>query len=650
MQPEKFMLGVNYWPGKYGVNMWESWDEDVIAKDFKGIKDLGCDIVRCFLKWDAFQPIKEHTRGNKCIEITMRNNECITPVECPEMIDACMVERFDRLLLIARENGLKLIIALMVGWMSGVLLDTTWRKNRNIWTDSFMLKWQLAFCRYFARRYSSNEEIKYWELGNEHNCFMPCPERDAAWTWLNMVTSELRLYDKNHEIASGMHSLRAIKTDNAKWLIPDNGKFFDLLTVHTYPIFTPGCNMDRKTDMRASMHSSVETLYYEGLGKKPVLCEETGNLGDSFLSEKETARFLRLKLYSLAANNSRGCLWWCYSDFDCLDMIPYRWVQMESDRLGLVDIDGNKKPVAEEFGRFKRDMAAIGGHLPETKKKAAIIVMDESINDNWMLYFNTAILCKQAGLEIDFIYAYDKFDEYKLLLCPSVEGTSNYRLNNWFRIIEHVKKGNYLYVSYNGGALTRFEQIFGAEVIERRAFEHNYYPLSPVESAKDLKDTSISYDYSPEFMVDLSITSGKVLLQRADGSPSFIEHSLGQGKTFFFSEPAEYALSRKPYAFDGDETYRIYEFIKREAGIGNDIEISGAANVEKTFHPLSESSGYLILVNYSGEDCLLSVNTVGTIDSIEPVGNASDIKIFEEDGIKKLMMPAKDAGIFKVSF
>lgn len=104
-----------------------------------------------------------------------------------------------------------------------------------------MLKYQMLYCRAFARRYAGRPEILAWEYGNEQNCTDECDSPETAWVWLHALAAELRLHDPQTPVASGMHGLVNIASEKHPWGIEDNADAVDLLTTHPYPPFTQGC-------------------------------------------------------------------------------------------------------------------------------------------------------------------------------------------------------------------------------------------------------------------------------------------------------------------------------------------------------------------------------------------------------------------------
>ena len=155
-----FLLGVNYWPRKSGVRMWRNFEESEIDTEFAQIHEMGCDTVRIFPLWDDFQPIYELPGAlNQPRGIGMRHDWNMTPGRNPEMIDPEMLRRFDLVLECASRHHLKLIVALLTAWMSGTLFNPTWRGGRNLFQDSFMLKYQMLRCRASVQRDAGRPEI-----------------------------------------------------------------------------------------------------------------------------------------------------------------------------------------------------------------------------------------------------------------------------------------------------------------------------------------------------------------------------------------------------------------------------------------------------------------------------------------------------------
>ncbi|MBI4977159.1 MAG: cellulase family glycosylhydrolase [Spirochaetes bacterium] len=644
-----FLLGVNYWPRHRGPRMWSEFNADEIDGEFAEIKAMGMNTVRIFPVWDDFQPLKEVGVGDKWREIVMRNDEMTSSIENPAMIDEKMMKHFDTVLALADKHGLKLIVALMTGWMSGMLFDVSWRKNRNIYTDPFMMKWQLLYCGTFAKRYSDSKTIIGWEYGNEHNCFMHCPTGESAWTWLRSIANEIRVNDRNHPVVSGMHSLTPYATDGTPWGIDATADSADVFTVHPYPPFTPGTFMDSLNSMRPNLHATAESRFYASLGKKPCLCEETGTLGDTNLSELSSADFIRRRLFSLFANGDLGCIWWCGVDFSCGEKLPYRWVQMENDGLGLIDVNKRVKPAGQEFKKFSAVTAKLP-KLPDTKKRAAIVIRDREIGggEKWTLFYNAYVLCKQAGIEADFVYPHDSLDNYDLIICPSIAGHSNYFATSWNRIMKRVANGATLFLSYDGGHFTRSAEVFGLTRTDREPMKPGMTAKAESSVPKSLKDLTLTV--KQEWNLNLRDTSGTVLMRWNDGTPAMTEHAFGKGKAIFLGVGIEAQRGRTNYALENDSVWRVYDFLRTTAGITEKIELADAPFIERTYHAVSDKEGYFTVINHTDKDISVSITAEKSPTALTVINDGYGAKAEKSGPSWKISLPAFGCGIFKAAW
>lgn len=611
---KRFRLGVNYWPRHHGVRMWKEWKPEEIDTEFAEMRSVGLDLARVFITWDDFQPIKEYLGGARSKHfIGFQDDEAITPHNNPCMINPSMIKRFDTLIKIATKNKIYLEPALITGFMSGALLEPTYRRDRNIYTDPFMLKWQNKLVQFFAQRYRNEKMIIAWALGNECDCMDICPSEEAAWLWTANLTQTLRLFDPQHPVISSMHGLKPIRESN--WTINDQGELCDILTTHPYPQFTPGCNLDGPTDMRTILHAAAESEMCSGLGKKPVLCEETGTLGNSRFSEEESAKFLRLRLYSLLNQRNLGCLWWCHTDFTCDNIVPYNYEMMENDGLGIFDREGRPKPLAKEFKKFRPVLDSVGGNLPVLKKKAVIIVPRNA--NNWLPYFNAYILSKQAGIEPTFAWEYDDISTYQLAICPSVAGAAPYWSESWENLISFVQNGGVLYLSYDGCSLRKMAEVFGIK-IDFRQRELNQKQILGFNKSPWYKGES-------DWELIFHPTAGKTILQYENKRPALIENKIGKGKTLFFTEPVETVLAKTLQAYKNSQVYLLYDYLREVSKIEKEVEINDP-QVERTWHPINENSAFLVLINYHRQTINLNIRLKRKIKKIEPLVESSIIK------------------------
>jgi len=634
-----FLLGVNYWPRCSGVHMWQEFDLQKIDAEFRQIRDMGMDTVRVFPLWKDFQPIYEvKSVGGQCRGIMLQSDCSRNPSDCPEMIDENMVAKFDQMVDVAGKYNLKLIVALLTAWMSGTLFDLPWRNGRNFFSDPFMLKWQMLYCRYFARRYAGRKEILYWEYGNEQNCVGPCNSVDTAWTWMHALSNELRINDPGCNVSAGMHGLAVHPSDIAVWGVREAAQAVDVLTTHPYPEFTPGCFLERLTDIRANLHATAQSRFYSGIGGKPTLCEETGSLGNCVLSEESTAEYLRLRLYSLFANGVMGCLWWCFSDFSCRDQLPYRDVQMENDGLGLTTVDGKVKPVGEEIRKFKTVLERLGGVLPVPHRNAAIVVSDKA--DFWAVYYTTYVLCKQAGIEADFVYPDAVFSGYQLLICPAVEGFDYYDIPHWEKILASVETGSTLYLSSDGASLTSLDRVFGICRTDKLPWR---------DGTERLTFAGTELKCCQQWRQELIKVDADVVASWQDGTPAMLKRQYGKGFTVFSNAALEKYLSTRKYGLEEVPAWRIYDYLRELSGTAQAGWVADP-QTEKTYHAISAQEGYLTLINHNRTaiECRLQASRqpreVAVLNSID------ECRIVRDAESWNISLAALQAVILKISW
>lgn len=121
----------------------------------------------------------------------------------------------------------------------------------------------------------------------------------------------------------------------------------DYVCTHTYPKFRNFCSK-QLSDLRTTYLTTFEHCLHGDLSGRNVLCEEFAGLSASRVSEEIEKEHIAMALNSLLANGSLGALYWCYSDFNLPNELPYSTSPFES-HLGLVDVDGKPGAVAREL-------------------------------------------------------------------------------------------------------------------------------------------------------------------------------------------------------------------------------------------------------------------------------------------------------------
>lgn len=348
-------LGCNYWASHAGTAMWRDWRQDIIDADLSKLAESGLTWLRVFPLWPDFQPIHQ-LRGQNGVPVEIRLGEDPLPDDDIGQagLSAVMLERFAQLCATAERHGLKLVVGLITGWMSGRLFVPPALEGLNPITDATSLAWQIRFVSTFAKTMRDQGSIAAWDLGNECNCMGQAPSPEAAFLWTASISNAIRAADPTRPVVSGMHSLSTrTNTIGNPWLIEHQGELTDILTTHPYPYWVRHTNTDAVDDFRTTLHATAESRFYSDIGGKPCIAEEIGTMGPMIAGDDVSAGFARVNIFSLWANDCRAMAWWCSHDQTELAHAPYDWIGVEPE-LGLLRVDGSAKPVLDEMRAFRR--------------------------------------------------------------------------------------------------------------------------------------------------------------------------------------------------------------------------------------------------------------------------------------------------------
>jgi len=579
-----FVVGANYWASHAGTLMWDDWRPDVIEKDLKLLAEHGMEILRVFPLWPAFQPIRRMLKTGR---IHLENQQLPDSPSSQAGVSEMMMARFAKFLDLAQSCNIKLIVALLTGWMSGRLHVPPALEGMNVLTDPAAVVWEVRFVKFFVGAMKIHRSIIAWDLGNECNCMARC-SRDAAWAWTATITHAIRSEDPDRPVVSGMHSL----SPNGEWTIQDQGELTDLLTTHPYPIFTPYCDLDPINTMRSCLHSTAESRYYADIGAKPCLVEELGTLGAMISSRQAAADYVRTVLWSLWAHDCHGLLWWCAFDQAHLAHAPYDWNAVERE-LGLFEPDCKPKPVVDEMLNFSRFLKGLPiGDLPARRAEAVCILSPQQ--DTWAAGLASFILAKQAGFDLTFQYSDQPLRDAKLYLLPSIKGDPITR-RSWLELLERIRAGASLYVSLDEGFLSPFNECFGLEVQTRQ--RRGKPQLVTMEGIAGRPGITL---LAP-LRLNLRACGAQVLGRECDGNPALTCFEFGKGKTYFLTFPMEKNLSAAPgvfYTDDAEPAWRIYQHFAADASASRAV-CKNAPQLGVTEHDLDDHRRLIIAINYS---------------------------------------------------
>jgi endo-1,4-beta-mannosidase len=356
----RFLLGVNYWPRRSAMYMWQRFDIAEMSEDFARMKALGLDVVRFFLMWDVFQPA-----ANAMSDDALR--------------------KFDAVMDRIADAGLVAMPTLFCGHMSGVNWLPSWTLERDpvqgrfrtiseglvvdraigdFYADPYLLDAQAFFARRVGERVLGHPALYAWDLGNEFSNLREPASAEAAAQWSLRISETLR-EASGAATSGGMHGE---DFDHDRHLRPSSiARPWPFATMHGYSVYSAFAR-DRLDPNVVPFLSQLQ----QSFSGKPVLFTEFGNPqcppgveridGFACLNETEMAEYGRAVAQRLHERGALGAFWWCWADYDpALALLPPFDRAPHELRFGIVRSDGSLKPIAETLARFAGEKRNVVG-------------------------------------------------------------------------------------------------------------------------------------------------------------------------------------------------------------------------------------------------------------------------------------------------
>jgi beta-galactosidase len=553
--------------------MWKQWSSSEITEEFSQIKKMGFECVRIFLLWEDFQPAEGE-------------------------ISLGAVSRFDELLAMAKAGGLTLAPTFFVGNMSGELWDVSWRKKRDVYEHPALLNSQVLLLRDFALRYDDEEGILFWDICNEPDLAFEASSVEVASKWNKLLFSELKKHDRLHPVTLGLHQ-GSLLTDN-HFRPQELAPFNDFLCTHAYPIYTSVCP-DSPDSLRTTYFASFLCRLSSALSGKPTMMEEFG-LSSQLVSDERQRGYYESVVFSLLANEALGLFPWCFGDFSVSDRRPYDSTPYEAG-FGLTSAEGTVKPSGQVVTKLAQLLGKVDFSLLESERPRTAILLPRRYHDNpdkeitpelyCRALFNSFVLAKQAGLEVELVTADEELDSYRLIFAPVIPRRGSLNTSDWKKLRQYVEEGGFLYASYHGVAAAELENIFGISPEFAVEVQVEGICLIGTEAMKLPAEVPLRSVPSKSLKVR---EEGSVWMRDDKGEASLIFHSLGKGGSFFCTYPIELYLSYMPQVYAGNQAYKIYEEMARVSGVSPNLA-SGLPQIElKEFS--NDRCKYVLLINH----------------------------------------------------
>lgn len=582
-----FILGCNYWASNAGIEMWRQFNAEAIKNDLKILSQHGVKYLRVFPLLRDFQPVKPNFGlQGQVVEYVMEDGN---QPENDYFLDEDMLGHFSEFLNICDAYGIKLIVGLITGWMSGGLFVPSALYGKNILTDPIALYFEQLFIKGFVERFKDRQTIYAWDLGNECNCAGAVNDRFSAASWTALISNAIRTADSTRPVVSGMHGL----TLDGNWRIQDQARFTDILTTHPYPLWCKHTTIDETLSFRTTMHATAQTKWYADIGQKPCLAEEIGTMGPMVCSDEKAAGFLCLNMFSLWANGASGVMWWCNHDQNLLNSFPYT-IQAIERELGLINNKNEPKPALTQMKKFADFLEKSKINLPKAQENGVCLLTKKQ--DHWGVAYMTYALAKSVGLNLKFSYAYEQeLPPSNLYLMPSVRGMKSMHKNTFNQLKQKVFEGADLYISLGDAFLEGFEEFIGLKVIDSCIYGKNDAAIIDGEEFPFYSPLSRKY----------VATTATVLATDSNNNPFITVNKYGNGNVYFIDAPIEGNLTQIHNGFDGN-IEKIYKMIFKKHIDNLPVSVD-AEKVVYTIHH-GKTYSYLVAINHSETKKMLNLN------------------------------------------
>lgn len=586
-----FFVGCNYWASHAGVYMWRDWRPDQVEKDLDLLAAYGMTVVRVFPLWPDFQPITADFAGRQAFR---GYSQAGGPLKNYAAVDDEMIGRFRFLCDAAEKRGIRLVVGLITGWMSGRSFVPSALERMKVLSDPEAIIWEVRFVRYFVNSLKDHKAIVAWDLGNECNCLNGDGE-SSLWTWMHQIASEIRLCDSSRSVVSGMHSCTT-KVDGYTNL-RHQGELVDILTTHPYPLWTPNCNTEPFDTIRNGCHAACETTLYADLSGKASFVEEAGSMGPQIVSEERAAATMRMQLFSAWACGQPGYLWWCGFDQNKLEQAPYDWTAIERE-LGLFKADGTPKPTALVLKSFKEFQDSLPFKKLSPRRVDAVVIASESVNC-WKQMQGSWLLSRMAGFDIRYAFAEGELPDADFYILPSTDEKYNaYSRRAFWRVMDRARAGATVLVTLgNGAVLSDLEEVAGVRT------EAHYEAPRTIR----MKCPKGEFDISETYARDITTVDCEILARDAEDRPMLTVHTYGKGKVLFFNGALE---TNAPIT-----GWPVYGVAAEQAGVRRRVRVMNP-RVGLTEHLDSDGTLWVVAVNYGRDDVKCSLETEGRIVSV----------------------------------
>ena len=558
-------LGVNYWSRAGGPRMWSRYDGAVVREELAVLAEHGLNVTRSFCFWPDFVPE-------------------------PGRLDEDVAARFADFLDAHLAEGLTTIPTFIVGHMSGENWDPSWRGDRDLYRDVWLVAQQAWFAEELARRFGDHPAVSGWLVSNEMPLYggpATIPEIEA---WARLIVQAVRAGGATQPISlgDGAWGLETTGSDNG-YSLRSLSSLVDFIGPHVYPM---------QDDQVRQFLTAALACELSGSFGLPVVLEEFGVSSD-FSSDENAAHYYRQVLHTTLLAGAKGWLAWNNCDYDEVRYEPPYSHHLFELHFGLIDASGKPKPQLHELTRFGELLSSLGDEGWEPVRGDAVLIVPTHFET--VFPFTTEqyrrdiregllqgyIAAREADLPVAFERERDGLSgAARLYLAPSTKLMTAQGLG---RLHELVEDGAWVYVSVFPGSttnqrgpwLTDLGELFGVRQLLRYGLVDTIVddvvtleferPLGDIE-AGELLQFRAGGNASARAFLPVEPVGAEVLAVDGHGNPALLCQRKGKGAALLCTYPLEYMASHIPAA-NPESTWRLYAALAEAAGVSRPVRV-----------------------------------------------------------------------------
>ncbi len=280
-------------------------------------------------------------------------------------------------------------------------------------------------------------------------------------------------------------------------------------------------------------------------------------------------------------------------------------------QLGLFDKDRNPKSVALTMKKLSETIEKMPDCFPKRQADGVCVLSLEQEREK--IAMASVLLGKQAGIDLDIAYDLDgNIPDSDFYMLPSVTGWAVMYKPTWDKLIERVKNGATLCVTYNGGHPVDMTAFFG---VESKGLMTN------VSHTARICGKTVCYS-GKELLLD-AITA-EVLLRNEEGNPVLFRNKFGEGYVYFINFDVEGMAFGQTDGFNKDPYYLFYREVAKDIINAKPI-IAEDRNLGITVNPEDENTFLASVLNYSDKDLVPEIKINDGYEISEVLYGSRDI-------------------------